>query len=392
MLQQSRANSYDTYAKMREDRPVLAVGGSHSRVWYVTGYDAARQILGNHKQFVKDYRNTLPERERKQLPPEPELYELLNYNMLGVDAPDHTRLRAIVSKAFTNRRIMALEPRIQEIADELIADFPASGEIDLIDAYAFPLPIIVICELLGIPASDRDQFRVWSNSFVEGSANYASEMMAFFWYIARMVSERRDAPQNDLISALIQAEENGAKLSEQEIYSMIALLIVAGHETTVGLISNAMLALLQHPAQMERLRQSPDLTVAAIEEFLRYDNPVEQASPRYAAEDVEIDGQLIQRGEMVMVVVGAANRDPHQFDDPNTLQTEQSDHKHPGHLGFGYGVHYCLGAPLARLEGRIAINTLLQQYPNMELALPVSELQYRNSPIVRGLLHLPVQI
>ncbi|MEM8533029.1 MAG: cytochrome P450 [Chloroflexota bacterium] len=387
--QHSRANTYDTYAQMRKKSPILAVDGSGTRIWWVTGFEEAKYILSNHKQFVKDYRNTLTKEEIQQLRPEPELFQLLSYSLLGIDAPDHTRLRALVSKAFTHRRVMSLQPRIQQIADDLIDAFPVDGEFDLIDSFAFPLPIIVICELLGVPIEDRNQFRMWSNTFVEGSSTYAQEMIEFFQYIAQLVAKRRDTPQDDLISALVQAEENDQRLNEQEIDSMIALLIVAGHETTVNLIANGMLALLQHPDQMRRLQESPDLIEAAIEEFLRYDGPVEQATPRYAVEDIEIGGHVIKRGETVMVVLGAANRDPQQFADPNNLKTTLQNNKH---LGFGYGVHFCLGAPLARLEGRIAINTLIQRIPHIQLTVPVSKLTYRNSTILRGLLRLPVRL
>ena len=387
--QHSRANTYDIYTQMREKSPILAIDGSGTRMWWVTGFEEAKYILSNHKQFVKDYRSTLTKAEVQQLKPEPELFQLLNYNLLGIDAPDHTRLRALVSKAFTHRRVMSLQPRIQQIADDLIDAFPVDGEIDLIDSFAFPLPIIVICELLGVPIEDRDQFRMWSNTFVEGSYTYAQEMTAFFQYIAQLVAARRDKPEDDLISALVQAEENDQRLNEQEIYSMIALLIVAGHETTVNLIANGMLALLQHPDQMRRLQESPDLTETAIEEFLRYDGPIEQATPRYAVEDIEIGGHVIKRGETVMVVLGAANRDPQQFADPNSFDTTFQNSKH---LGFGHGIHFCLGAPLARLEGRIAINTLIQRIPHMQLTVPVSNLKYRNSTIIRGLLRLPVRL
>jgi cytochrome P450 len=229
---------------------MLELQGFQSPIWFVTGYEEAKQILSDHTRFVKDYRNTLTEKQRSRLAPVPELYQLLNHHMLGVDQPDHTRLRAIVSKAFTVRRVEALAPRIQQISDELINAFPAQDPIDLIDAYAFPLPIIVICELLGVPAEDRNKFRLWSNTFVEGAASegtYVGHMLDFFQYIADMVTARRQQPYDDLITALVQAEANGDRLSEQELYSMVSLLIVAGHETTVNLIANRMLALLQDP-------------------------------------------------------------------------------------------------------------------------------------------------
>lgn len=385
-----RSRAYETYARMRSENPVLLQRGLQMPIWFVTGYEEAKQVLGDHKRFVSDYRNTLPPEERQRGMGSPDLFDLLYTNLLSTDKPDHTRLRAIVSNAFTNRRVQAMAPRIQQIADELVDGFANQGQMDLIDAYAFPLPIIVICELLGVPAADRDKFRVWSSTFLgiaEDQPAYVQRLTDFVQYIGRMIAERRQEPRDDLISALVHAEEAGDRLSEQELYGMIALLIVAGHETTVNLISNGMLALMQHPDQMALLKREPALVETAVEEFLRYDGAVERSTTRYAAEDVRISGQLIRRGTPVIVVLGGANRDPGQYADAAQLDITRQNNKH---LGFGYGIHYCLGAPLARLEGRIAINTLIQRLPDPRLAMPVSELRYRASPVVRGLVRLPV--
>ncbi len=360
-----------------------------SNAWVVTGYEEARQVLSDHKRFVKDYNNTLPPVERPQRDMN-DLYYFLYHNMLSVDGDDHARLRTLVSKAFTNRHVQALAPRIQQIADDLIDAFPKAGTVDLVDDYAFPLPIIVIAELLGIPAADREQFRVWSNAFIGDAigGDYVQQMMAFVQYIGEVVADRRANPQDDLISALTQAEEAGDRLATPELYSMIALLIVAGHETTVNLIANGILALLQNPAQMTQLREHPDLIEPAIEEFLRYDGPVERATQRYAAEDVEIAGQQIRRGSTVVVVLGAANHDPVQFDRADHLDITRQNNKH---MGFGYGVHYCVGAPLARLEGRIAVNTLLRRVGELQLVGSVEELPQRDNNVVRGPKRLPVR-
>lgn len=385
-----RANAYETYARMRAENPVLLQRGLQGPIWFVTGYDEAKQVLGDHRRFASDYRNTLAPEERQRGAGSPDLFDLLYTNLLSTDKPDHTRLRALVSKAFTNRRVQALTPRIQQIADQLIDGFQDQGQMDLIDAYAFPLPIIVICELLGVPAADRDKFRVWSNTFLgiaEDEPAYVQRLTDFVQYIGRMVAERRQAPRDDLISGLVHAEEAGDRLSEQELYGMIALLIVAGHETTVNLISNGMLALMQHPDQMALLRREPALVETAVEEFLRYDGAVERSTTRYAAEDVQISGQLIKRGTPVIVVLGGADRDPALYEDADQLDVTHQNNKH---LGFGYGIHYCLGAPLARLEGKIAIGTLIQRLPGLRLAAPVGELRYRSSPVVRGLERLPV--
>lgn len=385
-----KAHAYETYEQLRNENPIRLHKGMEVPIWFVTGYEEAKLILADNKRFVKQYENTLTPAERAQMQPMPEMFNLLNNHMLNLDAPDHTRLRALVSQAFTVRRIQELQPRIQQIATELIDKVQAKGQMDLLDDYAFPLPIIVICEMLGVPAADRDKFRLWSNAFIDIGADevhFMQLMQEFVQYIGQMLASRRENPRDDLISALVHAEEAGDRLSEPELYSMIVLLLVAGHETTVNLIGNSLLALLQNPEQMSRLQQEPDLIDTAVEEFLRYDGAVERATSRFAAEDVEIGGQLIKRSTPVIVVLGAANRDPRQFENPTELDVTRSPNKH---LDFGYGVHYCMGAPLARLEGRIAINSLLQRLPNLQLAIPAAQLEYRTSTIVRGLVKLPV--
>ncbi len=383
-----RTNPYPTYAAMRADKPIMRLPSYGAYTWVVTGYKEARKILSDHKRFVKDYNNTLTQTQRRQRNMN-DLYYFLYHNMLSVDGADHTRLRTLVSKAFTNRHVQALAPNIQQIADDLIDAFPAKGPVDLVDAYAFPLPITVIAELLGIPPADRERFRVWSNAFIGDytGGDYVQEMMAFAHYIGEIVAERRANPQDDLISTLTQAEEAGDRLSMPELYSMIALLIVAGHETTVNLIINGTLALLEHPAQMRQLQRNPALIENAIEEFLRYDGPVERATERYAAEDVKISGETIRRGASVIVILGAANHDPTQFNHADQFDISRKNNKH---IGFGYGVHYCVGAPLARLEGRIAINTLLQRVHGLTLARPAKELPQRDNNVVRDPKRLPV--
>lgn len=381
---------YDRYDQMRTHGPIIAQSDYQGSTIYVIGYQEAKQILGNHKRFVKDYQNTLPPEQRVRTQGGTDMFSLLYDNMLSVDQPDHSRLRALVSKAFTNRHIQALAPRIQEIADQLIDAFAADGKTDLVESYAFPLPIIVICELLGIPAEDRDKFRQWSHAFLgipDDQLAYFNLLTEFVQYIGQTIAARRAHPTEDLISALVHAEEDGARLTEQELYSMIALLIVAGHETTVNLIGNGIAALLQHPNQMALLQNNPEQIEATIEEFLRYAGPVEMATTRYAAEDVQIGDTFIKRGTAVVVILAAANRDPAAFEDAGKLDISRDANKH---LGFGYGVHYCLGAPLARLEGKIAVATLLNRLPHLQLAVPAANLKYQGSNIVHGVVKLPV--
>ncbi|WP_420629330.1 cytochrome P450 family protein [Candidatus Leptofilum sp.] len=379
---------YEQYNNIHEAYGRIIKQGSTA---YVVGYDEARQVMGDHKRFIKDYRNLMSDRERIMTHLMPTTFDLLYDNMLSRDAPDHTRLRALISKAFTNRTIQALAPRIQEIADQLIDAFEGKGETDLIEDFAFPLPIIVICELLGIPTQDHHKFRSWSHAFI-GISNEAdpsgNSLFEFVEYIGRIIHLRRHDPQDDLISRLVHAEEDGQRLTEQELFSMIALLIVAGHETTVNLIGNGMATLLQHPDQAALLQHNPDLIDNAIEEFLRYEGPVEMTTTRYAAEDVTIGDTFLPRGTTVIVILAAVNRDLQTFAGGDTLDVRREQNKH---MGFGYGVHYCVGAPLARLEARIAFNTLLKRLPTLQLAVPAAKLSYNDSAIVRGLTRLLVR-
>jgi cytochrome P450 len=389
-----KRRAYQTYAEMRKSDPVyLHVFPDGFRMWFITGYEEVETILRDHKRFVKNLRNAWPPERVATLPESSPLEELLNNHMLNIDPPDHTRLRALINKAFTSRMINQMQGRVQQIAEELLDQVQTRGHMELIDEYAFPLPIVVIAELLGAPSADRDRFRVWSDAFIgepesQEEAGQMMKLMADFTdYLRALFDERRARPQDDLISALIEAEEAGDKLSEAELFSMVILLIVAGHETTVNLIGNGVLALLQHPDQMAALRAEPALMPAAVEEFLRYDGPVERSTPRWATEDIELGGQTICRGDMVMVVLSAANRDEAQFNEAAGLDIHRENNKH---MAFGLGIHYCVGAPLARMEGRIALDALLRRLPNLRLAGSFDELVWRTVPLIRGLKQLPV--
>lgn len=394
-----KADPHPTYAAMRREVPICQRTSSDgaTSIWFLTRYADVAAALRDHERFVKSYRNTLTPAERVHLPAEPELIRLLSHHMLNLDPPDHTRLRALVNKAFTARMVEGLAPRIQVIADELLDQVQTRGQMDLIDEYAFPLPIIVIAELLGIPPADRNRFRTWSHAFVTPSANLsrsakklakAEEVMRDFTnYMRATFAARRADPQDDLITSLLHAEEAGDRLREEELFSMVILLIVAGHETVVNLIGNGTLALLQHPDQLALVRDDPARMSTAIEEMLRYDAPVERATMRFAACDVEIDGQTIRRGDVVSLVLASANRDPAQFANPDVFDCTREANRH---LGFGRGIHYCLGAPLGRLEGRIAIETLLRRLPNLRLVVPVHTLRWRTIPVIRGMQHMPV--
>jgi cytochrome P450 len=387
-------NPYPTYAHLRAESPVHPVAlPDGRRMWLVSRYDDVLAALKDQR-FVKDWRTALTDTQRTLMPDIPPEVALLFRHMLAIDPPDHTRLRSLVHKAFTPRLIDRLRPRIQQIADTLLDAVQTDGHMDLIDAYAFPLPITVIAELLGVPLADQDRFRRWSNMVVsvdpspDRFARIAPHMAEFGAYLAAQFAARHEHPTDDLITGLVQAEESGDKLSQQELFSMVFLLLIAGHETTVNLIGNGTLALLRHPDQLRMLRDTPDLIGTAIEELLRYDGPVETATLRWAREDLEFGGTQMRQGDQVLVALAAADRDGTRFPDVDRLDITRADNRH---VAFGHGIHYCLGAPLARLEGAIAINTLLRRLPDLRLAVNPDELIWRPGQLIRGLQSLPVR-
>lgn len=390
-----KSDPFPTYAKMRQHSPVCYHPGitNEHMIWFVTGADEAEMVLRDHKRFVKNWRSTLTPQELARQGEPSALAKLLDQHMLNLDGRDHLRLRSLVNKAFTPRMVHQMQERIQNIADGLVDEFAHLGRVDLIDAYAFPLPIVVIMKMLGIPVADRRQFRIWSHAFIaptlsEKEGQAARRLLTDFTdFLRGIFEERRRAPQGDLISALLAAEETGDKMSEAELFGMVILLIVAGHETTTNLIGNGVLAFLQHPEQLARLRKEPGLMDGAVDEILRYNGPAERATMRFAADDVELAGQLIRRKDAVCVALASANRDDTRFDDPDSFDIARQNNKH---LGFGYGVHYCLGAQLARMEGAIAMNTLFRRLSNLRLAIPVERLEWDTVPLIRGMKEMPV--
>jgi cytochrome P450 len=392
-----RAATHETYAQMRDRDPVFCQPGldGETPIWFVTRYDDVVSILLDDERFVLDPALALTEVELAELraaSPIPE-DDRINRNLLALDGDDHRRLRRLVTKAFTPRMVEQLRPRIQEIADELLERVEGSGEMDLVDDYAFPLPITVIAELLGIPAEDQGRFRVWSAAFVtpaltdEAKAQFVVHVEEFLAYLHELFARRRAEPGDDLVSGLVQAEEHGDALSEDELSSMAILLIVAGHETTVSLVASSVLTLLTHPAELDRIRDDPDALPNAIEELLRFESPVERSLTRWAATDVELGGHTIRRGEFVIAVLGSANRDPGRFADAEILDLGRGDARH---VGFGRGSHYCLGAPLARIETEIALRTLFDRLPALRLAIDADEIAWRPIPLFRSLSSLPV--
>ncbi|GIH94380.1 cytochrome P450 [Planobispora siamensis] len=383
---------YTQYGALRERGPVHAVEfipGTDIPAFLVIDYEHGRAAL-NDPRLAKGSRHAPAFFHREEVSTNPALAE----NMLNTDPPDHTRLRKLVTKAFTPRRTESLRPRIQEITDGLIDAMEPRGRAELIDDFAFPLPVTVICELLGVPAEDRDDFRHWSAvllapAFTPEEIRLRDEVnAAIHAYFGEITAARRADPRDDLVSALVTAHDEDDLLSDQELVAAFTLLLIAGHETTVNLIGNGMLALLTHPGQLRLLQDGPELIPAAIEEFLRYDGPVERATLRFATEDMEIAGVAVPKGSVVQISLGAAGRDPALVEAPDTLDITRADVRH---IAFGHGIHFCLGAPLARLEGTIAFGTLLRRLPGIALDCPVEEIGWRAGSIIRGVQALPVR-
>lgn len=387
-----KADPFPFYARLRADTPVYSTKLPDKRsAWLVTRYDDVAALLKDER-FVKDRRQVMsPEQLKNQLWV-PGFLRPLERNMLDLDEPDHRRLRTLVHKAFTPRIIEQMQGRVQTVADELLSAVASKGHMDVVKDYALPLPLTVITELLGVPSRDHLKFHRWSKAVVQVASTVSMvkalpSLLMFMRYVRKLLEEKRAHPEDDLLTALVRAEEAGDTLSEDELLAMVFLLLIAGHETTVNLIASGTLALLEHPEQLEQLKQDPAIIKTATEELLRYTSPVETATERYAREDVTLHGVTIPKGELVLAVLASANRDEAQFVRPDGLDLTRNPNRH---LAFGQGVHYCLGAPLARLEGQIALPTLLRRLPELRLSTPPETLRWRPTFVVRGLESLPV--
>ena len=387
LMPEFHSNPYPFYRALREEDPVHL---SPLGFWVCTRYDDAVMILRDPR-FGREGMAKLME-ARLGLTQDTSRAR----DMLFQDPPDHTRLRALVSRAFTPRVVEVMRPHIQEIVDGLLDHVDGARAMDVIEDLAYPLPVTVICEMLGVPAADQDIFKTWSTDIArsldaailpadsDAIPRGRDARLGLADYFRSLIATRRKDPKPDLLSALIAAEEEGNKLSEGELVSTCMLLLIAGHETTVNLIGNGLLALLQHPDQLRALRDDPELIQTGVEELLRFDGPV-QRTGRMTTAEVEIGDKRIPRDSVVVSVIGAANRDPKQFTDPDRLDVSRKDNRH---IAFGFGIHFCLGAPLARLEGQIALGTLLRRMPKLALVSDVPE--WRESSTLRGLKSLPV--
>jgi len=389
-----KADPHPFWSELRAQGPVHAVTLPDKQpAWLITRYAEAVQVFSDPR-FVKDKTNALTPGQVARQPWMPKAFAPLTRNMLDLDDPDHARLRALVNKAFTPSRVEGMRSRIEDLTTELTGRANGRRRIDLIRDFALPLPTTIIAEMLGIPRGDRHRFHRWSSRIVSASTTPLSVMRAlpsvwaFLRYIRRLIEARRAAPGSDLVSALTRVEQDGDRLSSDELLAMVFLLLVAGHETTVNLIGNGVLALLEHPDQLQMLRAEPTLVESAVEELLRYGSPLDLATERYTREDVTIGGVTIPQGSLVHIVISSANRDERQFADPDRLDITRDPNRH---LSFGYGSHFCIGASLARLEGQIAIHTLLQRMAPFRLAVAPSALRWRPGLVLRGLRALPLE-
>jgi cytochrome P450 PksS len=388
-----KADPFPFLARLRASDPVYrTMLPDKTAVWLLTRYDDVNALLRDER-FTKNRRSALTKDQLRKLPWMPPMFRPLERNMLDLDPPDHTRLRSLVHKAFTPGLVEQMRLRTQAIADDLLDRVGSTGEMDLIKEFALPLPMIIITEILGVPAKDHDKFHRWSQAVVSlTSPNPTLRIIPGVWkfirYLRQFFKVRRRDPRDDLVSALIKAEEAGDKLNEDELLAMVFLLLIAGHETTVNLIGNGTLALLENPKEMSKLRSGPSLVKPAIEELLRYTSPVFMTTERYALEDAVFHGVAIPRGEMTLGVIGSANRDETIFENANELLITRDPNKH---LSFGQGIHFCLGAPLARMEAQIAFTTLLRRLPELRLKNSPQSLRWRPSMILRGLASLPVK-
>ncbi len=386
-----RSDPHATWRRLRETDPVYyhrAFGA-----WVCTRYDDVLHVLRD-KNFTTDRSEVPLVRWITRMTRNDEVFQaLMLRSLLTIDGPDHTRLRGVVSKAFTPRRVEQLRPRLEEMVDALLDRAAEAGEMEVVRDLAHPLPVNAIAELMGIPAEDREFFRTCSADLVQlvdplqgrgGTKPLRRASHALFDYFRPLLAARRASPQDDLLSAMIAAEEDGNPLDELDLLSLSALLLVAGHETTSNLIGNAVVTLLRHPDERKRLQDDPGLLKSALDEILRFESPI-QFTDRAAREDCEIGGKRIRRGQLVGAVIGAANRDPERFPDPDRLDFARADNHH---LAFGQGNHFCLGSQLAKLEAEIAIGALLRRFPDFDGSPDPPA--WRRSMIIRGPEAVPI--
>lgn len=387
------ANPHLYYDRWRKHGPVHRVrfpGGIP--VWVIIGHAEGRAALADPRlrKNSTDLYHLFKSKNARTL--SDSNAQALNAHMLNSDPPDHTRLRKMVNKAFAPRRVAALRPRLEEITAGLLDEMAAHDEVDLMQVFANPLPVTVICELLGVPFAERDAFQAWTRVLVGSGGTLAERGAAtggMSEYLRKLVAAKRAQPSDDLLSSLVHATEDGDRLDEQELVSMAFLLLVAGHETTVNLIANGTHALLRNRSQWQALHADPTGVPAAIEEFLRYDGPVGWATVRYTHEPIRVADTDIPAGEFVYIALSAANRDPARYASPARLDITANT---SAHVAFGHGIHFCVGAPLARLEAEVAFKALLHRFPDLDLADAAFTPHWQSSLLIRGMTDLPVRL
>ena len=390
-----KADPFPFYRRLREEAPVWPVKlkmRRGQRVWLVTRYDDVVAVLKDPATFVKDRTMAMSPQQLARAPGVPRMFAALERNLLALDGADHGRLRALVHRAFTARTIENMRATAEQVTERALDRVEAMGNFDLVADFGVPVPLTVIGRILGVPDDDHARFGRWWRSFVEVGSGVnplflLPSMLRLVWYLRRLIASRRKRPEDDLVSALVLAQEGDDRLTDDEILAMTLLLLSAGHETTVNLIGSGMLALLEHPDELARLGREPERIGTTVEELLRFAGPAETATERYAMRDVEVAGTRIPKGELVLAVLASANRDPAKFDRPDALDIGRSSNRH---LSFGLGLHHCLGAPLARMEGTVAIGALVARAPRLRLRVPVSRLRWRPGFVLRGLEALPV--
>ncbi|MFD2422748.1 cytochrome P450 family protein [Amycolatopsis pigmentata] len=383
---------HEVEAELRKEAPArLMVTPRGMRMWLITRYSDVKEVLVNPLVCKDEAQRAelLSERHEATSGLRSPEFRLIEAHMLNTDPPGHTRLRKLVAKAFTTRAVVRLRPRIESLTEELLDGMADRDDVDLVADFAAPLPITVICELLGVPENDRDKFGDWARTIVSsvGDQRLADAAGHFRAYLADLVTRKRADPSADMLSDLIAVTDGGDQLSEDELVAMASLLVIAGHDTTVNLIANGTLNLLRAPEQLAALRADPGLVPAAVEELLRYEGPVHLGTARFTTGPISVGGVEIPAGEFLAVSLASANRDPERFEDPDRVDIARQT---AGHLAFGHGIHHCLGAPLARLEGTIAIGRLIDRFPRLRLAADPETLTWRFSTLMRGLEKLPV--
>lgn len=415
------AGAYDTYADLRAKGPVTRVRFAgvaqeaasedsgeqrgffgNQETFFVTRYDEVIATLLDRRFSVDPRSGMPPEQVEQQEAQTPEEFRLLSRSIISIDPPDHTRLRKLVQPSFTGRGIQALRGSIQRVVDDLLdgaeRDAAERGEtapdrrMDLIETFAYPFPVTVISDMLGIPREDRETIRGWTEDLLRVDRGRVDEeiragLREFIDYLRVLFERKRLAPADDMISRLVHAEEDGDMLDEDEVLATVFLMFLAGHVTTVNLVGNGVVALLTHPGQLAKLKADPGLAAGVVEETLRYWGPVDFIGRRIAKEDVEVGGVMIPAGEQATVSLASANRDPERFADPDVFDITRADANR--HVAFGKGIHACLGAPLARVEGQVAFDTLFRRYPDLRLAVPAEEVRWAGS-FLRGFARLPV--